>query len=162
MLRRIKWSRASRVVSALAVLSGGALAGVLAGTSEASAAGAGHITSVTFTGGYANPTVTIKGADFGKEPTPGVTSPCGYSGVDFLGNKAFDFLDNTRIWSAGNDDGGDGACIGVNISSWTAKNIVFTFGNAYNNADAGGVWVIHSGDRYTVKVKTGVFRAVAP
>jgi hypothetical protein len=161
MFRKIKLSHASRAASAFAVLCGGAVAGVLAGAPEASATGAGQITSVVFGGGYANPTVTIKGANFGKEPSPAVVRPCGFSGEDFAGRTTFAFTDKTGAWSAGDDSGGNGACIGVKIFSWSANKIIFTFGSAYNNIGT-TEWIINSKDKYVVGVRGGKFKAVAP
>ena len=86
------------------------------------------IGGVTFGGDPTNPTVTVSGNGFGTQsdlPTPGAPG-CSGSGSDY-GNY-FYFADATGSWQAG--QGGD--CTGVNISSYSATQITFTFGNQYS------------------------------
>ncbi len=123
------------------------------------------ITGVAFSGTTASPTVTLTGTGFGTKPTNGVAvsalknCPGGpYTGTDYP-NAELAFSDPTTVgnpWSSGASNGHTGACIGVFVSSWSGKKIVFTFGSAYANGGGGG-YVLTDGDPYVVAVK-GIFQ----
>jgi hypothetical protein len=57
-------------------------------------------------------------------------------------------------WNSGDSNGHNGSCIGVIVSSWSAKKIVFTFGSGYSGQLA-------DGDLFVVAVK-GISLAAAP
>ena len=85
------------------------------------------VTGVTLTGTPAAPTVTITGTNFGSEPTA-IPETCqtGDTGDDF-GAGGLVFQDLTEGWGAGNN----GDCIGLLVTSWSATQVVFSFGNEY-------------------------------
>jgi hypothetical protein len=122
---------------------------VVATTATGSAVGADKtfktrgptITSVTFTGSPANPTISIAGTDFGSEPA-GTAAGCGATGDDF-GNLLW-LSDVSAGWAAG--QGGD--CIGLIVSSYSATQIVFTLGSYYTAGD----FALKDGDTYQVTV----------
>ena len=98
------------------------------------------ITSVTFTGTSANPTVTISGTNFGTEPA-GYAAGCTATGDNFGTSLYFDDL--THGWAAG--QGGD--CIGLVVSTYSATQIVYQFGSFYADEPA-----VAAGDAYKVAV----------
>jgi hypothetical protein len=108
--------------------------------------GAPTISSVSFTGSAANPTVTISGSNLGSEPA-GSSAGCSTSGDNFPGNS-LTFDDTTGSWGAGT--GGD--CIGLVVSSYTSSQVVYQFGSGYNSYGTA-----NSGDAYTLTVQGVAF-----
>ena len=84
------------------------------------------ITSVSFTGTAAHPTVTISGSNLGTEP-PGSPAGCSTTGDNFPGTS-LTFNDTTGGWGAGT--GGD--CIGLVVSSYSSSQVVYQFGSGYD------------------------------
>ena len=107
------------------------------------------ITAVTFTGTPASPTVTITGTNLGTEPTA-TPAGCGATGSNFGTSLWFD--DITAAWAGG--EGGD--CIGLLVASYSATQIVYTFGSFYNT---NGLAPVNSGDQYQVTVSGKTFSA---
>jgi hypothetical protein len=105
------------------------------------------ITSVTFTGTAAAPTVTITGHNFGTEPT-GSPAGCGATGDNFGTSLWFDEI--TASWAAG--EGGD--CIALLVNSYSPTRIVYQFGSFY---DTNGLAPANSGDQYQVTVMGNTF-----
>ena len=103
------------------------------------------INSVTFSGTPAVPTVTVQGSGFGTQADLGTPVPAygGYTGSDY--GQQFYLLDT---FGAGEGDGPYGDDVGVSISSYTANQIVFTFGSGYpiygpaNNGDSFSMTVL--------------------
>jgi hypothetical protein len=143
----------------------------LSAASATSAQAAGPtITSVTFKGPAAKPTVIIKGSGFGTKPVADPSShPNGQAacpafptspakdikddGYDY-GTNVLWIEDNTSGWRAGNYvSGGEIDCIGLRISSWKATEIKFKLGTAYDNiALEGHTYILSSGDQVEVDV----------
>ena len=99
------------------------------------------ITSVSFGGSVASPTVTVAGVGFGTLGDLGpAQSSCG-TGSDYGAN--LHLTDTTKAWSAG--QGSD--CIGLIVDTYTPTAIVFTFGSKYGGSD-----VLSGGDSYTMNV----------
>ncbi len=123
------------------------------------------VTSVAFSGTIESPTITVTGTGFGTMPTNGVAvkhlpgCPGGWTGTDYPNAQLF-LADATTVdspWSAGESDGAHyGDCIGVTISSWSAKKIVFTFGSYYLLVNNGDLYSLHDGDPFVLGVKGGL------
>jgi hypothetical protein len=109
------------------------------------------ITSVSFGGSVASPTVTVAGVGFGTLADLGpAQSSCG-TGSDYAANL---FLtDTTQGWSAGEGPPSGSDCIGLIVDSYTPTDIVFTFGSQYGVELVGaGVAHLTGGDGYTMNV----------
>ncbi|MFZ0667991.1 MAG: IPT/TIG domain-containing protein [Acidimicrobiales bacterium] len=104
------------------------------------------ITGVAITGSLDNPTMTITGAGFGSEPTS-VAPGCSASGSVF-NYSVLVISDDQQQWQAGIP----GDCIGFNIVSWTATQVVATFGNWYTDQLFASGNQIHSGDTLAIGV----------
>jgi len=110
------------------------------------------VQSVIFTGTTASPKVTVTGSNFGSEPV-GVSdnnNSCGRytnNGYDFGPNFTFDDPGN---FTAGSGTPPSGTCVGIIVTSWSATQIVFVFGNAYNSFDH---WYLTDGDKYVLSIK---------
>jgi hypothetical protein len=79
------------------------------------------------TGPLSNPTITIDGSGFGSQPS-GVPAGCGATGDDYMLSQ-FVLWDVQQGWQVGYP----GDCIGMKVSSWTATQVVVTFGSFYSN-----------------------------
>ncbi len=111
------------------------------------------IDSVKFTGTTASPTIVVKGSHFGTEPAglSDATTECGtYTGNGDDYGTDFYFVDN-GYFNAGVGTPPDGACVGLIITKWTASQVKFRFGAAYDTFDH---WYITAGDSYTIFVST--------
>ena len=89
------------------------------------------ITGISFGGSVVSPTVTITGSGFGTEADLGTAQkPCGpaSTGSDFGGNLTVD--DTTAGWNAGASGSGC-SYAGLKISSYSANQVVLTFGSNY-------------------------------
>jgi hypothetical protein len=78
------------------------------------------------TGPLSNPTITIDGSGFGSQPS-GVPSSCSATGDDYMFSQ-FVLWDVEQGWQVGYP----GDCIGMQVSSWTPTQVVFTFGSFYS------------------------------
>ncbi len=122
------------------------------------------ITGVSFSGTLAAPTVTVTGTGFGKAPTNGLavsalTNCQGQNGLDFPGGKLWLVDANSgEPWTAGSRVGTNGNCVGVNIVSWSAKQVVFTFGNGYGTNG----WNFNDNDPIVVSLRTSPFVTFIP
>ena len=103
------------------------------------------VTSVVFTGSAQSPTVTVNGLRFGTEPA-GTPAGCNDSGQDY--GSGFYLQDVTAGWTAGQD----GDCVGLVVSSYTATQVVYTFGSNYSNYG-----LLNAGDSYTLAVAGATF-----
>ena len=120
-----------------------------AGDAEASASssvtvGAVVITSVTFEGTSSAPKVLVTGYGFGSRPA--TVPACNSTNTDFA-NAALWIEDTTTFTSSGEP----GNCVGLKISTYTATEIVFTFGPAYRSWPA-----LAAGDGYQLTVAGSV------
>jgi hypothetical protein len=99
-------------------------------TVSASFPSAPSISGVALTGTPAAPTVTVTGSNFGATAPSGTAETCnaGDTGDDYA-NYGLYFQDTTENWGAGQT----GNCIGLLVTSWSATQVVFTFGNEYSN-----------------------------
>ena len=86
--------------------------------------GAVVISSVTFEGTSSAPKVLVTGYGFGARPA--TVAACNSANTDFA-DGALWIEDTTTVISSGEP----GNCVGLKISSYTATEIVFTFGPAY-------------------------------
>lgn len=107
------------------------------------------ITSVTFAGSLAAPTITVTGANFGTEPTAGPPATGGAAsagtGNDFA--NALHLSDATRGWDAGMT----GDTIGLLVSSYTSTTVTFQLGSVYTGGYPSS-YALDCGDAYTVVV----------
>ena len=78
------------------------------------------------TGPLSNPTITIDGSGFGSQPS-GVAAGCNGSGDDYMLSQ-FMLWDVQQGWQVGYP----GDCIGMQVSSWTPTQVVFSFGSYYS------------------------------
>jgi hypothetical protein len=109
------------------------------------------ITTVSFGGTVAFPTVTVTGVGFGTPANLGTAqSSCG-TGSDYAANLFF--TDTTRTWSAGEGPPFGSDCIGLVITSYSDTGIVFTFGTQYGTGGA----LLTGGDSYTMNVLGSTF-----
>ena len=104
------------------------------------------ITSVSFTGSSATPTITVNGSGFGTVP-PSASPGCEASGTEYVNDDLY-IVDNTQNWTAGEP----GACISVANVSWTNTQVVFNFAGSYGTTCCGVDWVLNPGDNVTVQL----------
>jgi hypothetical protein len=164
--------KAGLVLGGVVVAGGVAVpAGVLA-SSGAGALSPVTITSISFKGTAAKPTITVKGTGFGStapaaDPS---THPNGQSNCPAFPSKpakdikkdGFDYGtdmlwlgDATGGWRGGDFvPGSETDCIGLIITKWSPTEIKFKPGTAYDNPtlENGFTWVLASGDSVTVDV----------
>jgi hypothetical protein len=123
---------------------------------EAAPASPPSISGVVFTGNTQAPIITISGFGFGANPPkayPANQTSCGTytDNGDWFGKTGSWFLDNTNTWQAGRGSAlKNGNCIGVIVTSWTAQQVVFQFGNAYGTFDH---WTVDDCDNYVLEIK---------
>jgi subtilase family serine protease len=99
---------------------------------------------VNFSGSVPDPTITVAGWGFGPEP-PSVAAGCSASGKDFTGNGLY-LTDNTGDWNAGKP----GDCIGLNVSTYSDKRVVFTLGNYYDSSSSSSM--LKDGDTFSLGI----------
>jgi hypothetical protein len=119
------------------------------------------ISSVTITGALTNPTVTVSGSGFGNENDLGSPVPATYCSNSATG---IDYDNNLWIsdgWGAGEGSGPFGDCTGLNVSSYTNSQIVFTFGSGYGTG-VGQYGVLSPGDSFTMTVLGTTFSGTVP
>jgi hypothetical protein len=105
------------------------------------------ITGVTLSGLATDPTVTVTGSGFGV-PLVGGPASCFLgtgSGSDYQPNQLY-LTDVTGSWYAGQPTD----CVGIDLISYSSKQVVFQFGNYYNSP--GYDWELQPGDVYTIGV----------
>jgi hypothetical protein len=132
-----------------------------------------RITSVTFTGGPTDPTVTIVGTGFGSRPQPspsyqpappeGTIPPYGCTTG---GNVGYDYAVNLwlvdsaegRGWAAGRYRPGvkELDCVGLLLSSYTPTKIVYRLGADYK----AHAYQLATGDPYQVAVKDALKQGI--
>ncbi len=116
------------------------------------------IASVVFGGGSTSPTITVNGSGFGnKAPKPNPTDrPC--NELDSP-NTGYDYGNNVVLWDNGPIDqfqaGYPGDCIGIIIQSWSSTQVVFTFGQWYEDVQLGRQ-PLDQGDPFVIHVKGAV------
>jgi hypothetical protein len=142
--------------------------GVLAATAALAGAGvasaAVKVTNVTFGGNSTAPTITITGTGFGSHaPTAysAANTSCGSYGSgngNWYGTNGLWFFDSTNAWQAGDGTASGGNCIGLVVQSWTATQVVFTFGIAYGSFDH---WTVDPGDHFVIDLKKFYWGGVA-
>jgi hypothetical protein len=130
----------------------------LSGPSTTPVAAGPVITGVTFSGDTATPTVTIVGTGFRTAPPPGQSdnaTSCGdyTSNGDVYGLNGLWFTD-VNNFTAGQSSSSGPACIGIIIQSWSANQVVYQFGNAYNTF---AHWYLTAGDQYELSVDGGQY-----
>jgi hypothetical protein len=87
------------------------------------------ITSVSFTGGFSNPTITIEGSGFGAPPVPTTIAYPGFTGYDFGTSLYFeDFAPTAGLyWGAGRGvELTMRDLIGLNVIQYTDSQIILT------------------------------------
>jgi hypothetical protein len=162
----IRVAAAGSVSVAAMMLSAGAFSSV------AGAGGPVTITSVTFQGSATKPTITVKGSGFGKTaPTadpsahPNGQANCPafpttppkdikHDGYDYGSNMLW-LEDASRGWRAGDYvPPSETDCVGLRITQWSAHQITFKPGTAYDNPtlEAGNTYILASGDSVTIDV----------
>ena len=111
------------------------------------------ITSVSFGGTQASPTITVSGSGFGTQADIGTPNPASTTencspatGYDYGTN--FYIRDQSKNFVAGLGPPSL-AAVGVKISSYSNTLIVFTVGSCYGQNG----WIFDSGDRYTMYVR---------
>ena len=161
-------------VAAGAVVASSVMVPAIVMLSLSSAGAVSSITSVTFKGTAAKPTITVKGSGFGSAPP--AASPAGHPNgqgncpafpakpAKDIKDDGFDYgtdglwLEDTSGsgWRAGDfvPSTGELDCVGLQIKKWTPTEIVFKPGTAYDNPslEAGHTYVLATGDSVTVDV----------
>jgi hypothetical protein len=130
-----------------------------------------RITSVTFTGGPTDPTVTIVGSGFGSRPQPSPSykpSPPGGTtppyGCTTSGNVGYDYATNLWLFDLAKSHGFSAGryrpgiseldCVGLLISSYTPSKIVYRLGADYK----AHTYQLSAGDPYQLAVKGALKR----
>ena len=113
------------------------------------------IDGVTFGGDPTNPTVIVSGAGFDTQSYLSTAVPAtdycnSDTGYDY--GNSFYFSDNTNSWQAGQG----GNCVGLLISTYTANQIIFTFGTEYSTFGP-----VKNGDSFSVKLFGVAFNGTA-
>ena len=106
------------------------------------------VSSVTILGTKVHPKIVITGSGFGAAPPyPSYSAGCGGSGLDY-GYYLY-LTDTTRAWTGGEETPTNTNCIGLVVSTWSNKRIVFEFGNVYR---ANSQLTLGPGDSYSLDV----------
>lgn len=106
------------------------------------------ITSTTFEGPSTDPTVIVKGFNFGSAPTAVPVSQG--TGDDFNGGQFF-FVNDTSSWQGGSP----GNSLGLNLLSYTPTEVTFGFGSALSGASP--AYFLSEGDQFQVAVNGATF-----
>lgn len=112
------------------------------------------ITSVTFVGALADPTITVAGNNFGTEPAAGPPAT-GSSASPGTGNDfgtELHIYDATRGWDAGMA----GDTIGILVSTYTDTTITFQMGSVYTNGYPNS-YALACGDNFTMVVGASTY-----
>ncbi len=107
------------------------------------------ITSTTFEGPSTDPTVIIRGFNFGSAPDA-VPVGQGLTGDDFVGGQFF-FNDSTASWQAGVPSNS----VGLNLLSYTPNEVTYTFGSALSGVNP--AYYLTEGDHFEVAVNGATF-----
>jgi hypothetical protein len=99
---------------------------------------------VVFTGTAGDPTITVRGANFGTEPAGTVWNDTSCGSYTDNGKN---YGDDLWFVDTGNFSAGNGGCVGIKVLTWSPNRVVFKFGNAYNTFDH---WYVTAGDEYTI------------
>jgi hypothetical protein len=100
------------------------------------------ISSVTFSGSNAHPSVTVAGADLGSSPPSGQAAGCSTTGKNF--GSGLNFADTAGGWGAGQY----GDCVGLVVESWSPGSVTFAFGSGYASYSP-----LANGNAYTLEVE---------
>jgi hypothetical protein len=140
--------------------------------SSSTAGALSSISSITFKGTAAKPTIVVKGSGFGSAPAASPTGhPNGQANCPAfpakpakdVKNDGFDYgtdglwlEDATSGWRAGDyvPSTGELDCVGLQIKKWTPTEITFKPGTAYDNPslEAGHTYILATGDSVSVDV----------
>lgn len=126
------------------------------GTAPVTSAPTPSISSVIVTGttGSTSPTLTVKGIDLGtRVPLHGPSPTCiADDASQVFPNDLVFVSDNSRGWTGGEP----GDCLGLVVSSWTAKEVVLTFGSYYPDVSS-----MATGDSITVGLLDATWSGIA-
>ena len=112
------------------------------------------VSGVSFSGPASNPTITVTGSNLGANPPIGTPETCASGDTgDLYGSSGLWFDDVTQGWTAGQS----GDCIGLIVTSWSATQVTFGFGNQY-----GGYPPVGPGDQVQVEVQGAEFTGSLP
>jgi hypothetical protein len=107
------------------------------------------ITSTIIEGPSTNPTVIIRGFNFGSAPDA-VPVDNGLTGDNFVGGQFF-FNNGTALWQAGVP----GNSVGLNLLSYTPTEVTYTFGSALSGINP--AYYLNEGDHFEVAVNGATF-----
>ena len=152
--------RIRRAVTVLAAMGLTGLSVALVGVSTAQAKPAtATITSVTFGGTQAAPTITVSGSGFGTESDIGTpnaasdTQGCSpATGYDY-GTNMYIYDETDPTYFVAGLGPPNLAAVGVNITTYTDSEIVFTPGSCYGQNG----WTFAPGDNFTMYVLSGQY-----
>ena len=121
----------------------------------ASAAATPTISSVSFLGSPANPSVQILGAGFGAAPPPTNVAYTGYTGYDY-GNALYvcDGSNDPHSFCAGQNDGtGHGwDSVGLVVNVYADTYIYYALGSTYTGSFYPKTFAVQPGDAFSVTV----------
>jgi hypothetical protein len=123
-------------------------------TAQVAEAGSASITSVTFGGTQASPTITVSGSGFGTESDIGTpnaasdTQNCSPATGDDYGTNMYIYDSTDPSYFVAGLGPPNLAAVGVIITTYTDSEIVFTPGSCY---DQNG-WTFAPGDAFTMNV----------
>ena len=107
------------------------------------------ITSTIIEGPSTDPTVIIRGFNFGSAPDA-VPVGNGLTGDDFVGGQFF-FNDSTASWQAGVPSNS----VGLNLLSYTPTEVTYSFGSALSGVNP--AYDLNEGDHFEVAVNGATF-----
>lgn len=107
------------------------------------------ITSTIIEGPSTDPTVIIRGFNFGSAPDA-VPVGNGLTGNDFVGGQLF-FNDSTASWQGGVPTNS----VGLNLLSYTPTEVTYTFGSALSGVTP--AYYMNQGDHFEVAVNGATF-----
>ena len=114
---------------------------------------ASTISSVSFSGDAAEPTITVFGSGFEPEPAVSSNADAGYTRQDF-GTDLHIGVTHPTLWDAGYDNPGLGAhdLIGLIILSYSDTSITYQLGSFYSGVYIPDGIKLSQGDNFTVYV----------
>lgn len=113
------------------------------------------ITSVSFGGAVASPTITMIGVGFSLAALGAPSSAgCGASG-DIFASDGFYLQDETNGWTGGS---APGDCIGFVVTSFSQSQVVFTLGSYYDSSP--WFYKLNQGDQFVIGLDGAIYGAV--